>query len=127
MLLETFLSKFLPTPEPFRRKDALGWVWEFLYIYLWDPSTILNREGGFLFRNLDAIESRNFIMSSCFSCWISGNGFKSPAGFSKKAFKSRDLTPPKAFKFQDLKPPKDFRFQDLKPLRCDQRLLKSDI
>ena len=34
LLLETFLLKFLPAPEPFRRKDALGWVWGFLYIYL---------------------------------------------------------------------------------------------
>ena len=34
LLLETFLVKFLPAPEPFRRKDALGWVWGFLYIYL---------------------------------------------------------------------------------------------
>ena len=34
LLLETFLLKFVPAPEPFRRKDALGWVWGFLYIYL---------------------------------------------------------------------------------------------
>ena len=27
LLLENFLLKFLSTPEPFRRKDALGWVW----------------------------------------------------------------------------------------------------
>ena len=30
---------------------------------------------GLLFRKLDAIYSRNFIMSSCCSCWISGKGF----------------------------------------------------
>ena len=34
LLLETLLVKFLPAPEPFQRKDALGWVWGFLYIYL---------------------------------------------------------------------------------------------
>ena len=35
LLLETFLVKFLPAPEPFWRKDALGWVWGFfIYIYL---------------------------------------------------------------------------------------------
>ena len=32
-LLETLLVKFLPEPEPFRSKDALGWVRGFLYIY----------------------------------------------------------------------------------------------
>ena len=33
LLLETFLVKFLPAPEPFWRKDSLGWVWGGLYIY----------------------------------------------------------------------------------------------
>ena len=33
LLLETFLLKFLPAPEPFQRKDALGWVRVF-YIYI---------------------------------------------------------------------------------------------
>ena len=75
LLLETLLVKFLPAPEPFLRKDDLGWVWGFLYIYLYDPSTILNREGGLSFWNLVSIESRNFIMRSCFSCWISDKGF----------------------------------------------------
>ena len=32
LLLETFLVKFLLAPEPFLRKDALGWVWGFSYI-----------------------------------------------------------------------------------------------
>ena len=34
LLLETFLLKFLPAPEPFWCKDTLGWVWGFIYIYL---------------------------------------------------------------------------------------------
>ena len=68
LLLETFLLKFLPAPEPFRRKDALGWVWGF-FIYLSvgsfnDPE----QGGGFSFRNIDATESRNVIMGSCFLC-----------------------------------------------------------
>ena len=33
LLLETLLVKFLPVPEPFWRKYALGWVWG-LFIYL---------------------------------------------------------------------------------------------
>ena len=33
LLLETLLVKFLPVTKPFWRKDALGWVWGFLYIY----------------------------------------------------------------------------------------------
>ena len=52
LLLETFLVKFLPAPKPFQCKDALGWDWRFLYIYLQDPSTILNGEGIFRFGNL---------------------------------------------------------------------------
>ena len=27
LLLETLLVNFLPAPEPFWRKDDLGWVW----------------------------------------------------------------------------------------------------
>ena len=34
LLLETLLIKFLLAPKPFQRKYTLGWVWEFLYIYL---------------------------------------------------------------------------------------------
>ena len=34
LLLEMFLVKFFPAPESFWRKDALGWFWGFLYIYL---------------------------------------------------------------------------------------------
>ena len=33
LLLETLMVKFLPAPEPFQRKYALGLVWGF-YIYL---------------------------------------------------------------------------------------------
>ena len=29
LILETFLVKFLPAPEHFRRKILLGWVWDF--------------------------------------------------------------------------------------------------
>ena len=75
LLLETFLVKFLYTLEPFRRKDALGWVWG-LVIYLFVGSFDNPERGGELsFRNLDAIERRDFIMSSCCSCWISGKCF----------------------------------------------------
>ena len=33
LLLETLLVNFLPAPEPFRRKDALGRFWRF-FMYL---------------------------------------------------------------------------------------------
>ena len=48
LLLETFLLKLLPAPEPFRRKDALGWVWGFL-IYLSVGSFNDPEQGGGLF------------------------------------------------------------------------------
>ena len=65
LLLETLLVNFLPAPEPFWRKDALGWVWG-LYIYLFVGSFDDPEQGGELsFRNLYAIDGRNFIMSSC--------------------------------------------------------------
>ena len=92
-VLETLIVNFLPAPKPFRRKDALGLVWGF-FIYLFvGPFDNPERGGGLSFRNLAAIDSRNFIMSSCCSCWISGKNFESPAGFSTKAFKSQYLTP----------------------------------
>ena len=47
-LLENFLLKFLPAPKPFRRKDALGWVWGFL-IYLFVGSFDDPEQGGELF------------------------------------------------------------------------------
>ena len=48
----------------------------YLFTYLFVGSFDNPERGGELsFRNLDAIESRNFIMSSCCSCWISGKGF----------------------------------------------------
>ena len=72
LLLETLLVKFLPAPEPFRRKDALGWVWGF-FIYLFVGSSNDPERGGeLLFRKLDEIESSNFFISSF---WISGKGF----------------------------------------------------
>ena len=48
LLLETFLLKFLPAPELFRRKDALGWVWVF-FIYLSVGSFNDPEQGGGLF------------------------------------------------------------------------------
>ena len=75
LLLETFLVRFSPRPNPFGAKMLQVGFEFFKYIYLQDTSTILNREGSFSFRSLDAIESRNFNMSSCFSCWISGKVF----------------------------------------------------
>ena len=61
LLLETLLVKFLPAPDPFWNKYALGRVWG-LYIYLFvgsfdDPE----RSGELSFRKLNAIESRNLI------------------------------------------------------------------
>ena len=71
LLLETLLVNFLPAPESFRRKDSLGWVWGF-FIYLFEGSFDDPERGGeLLFWKLDAIDSRNFIMISCYSCWIS--------------------------------------------------------
>ena len=61
MLLENLLVKFLPAPKPFQRKYALGWVWGFIYIYLLDPSTILNGEGIFCFGK--SMQSRAGILS----------------------------------------------------------------
>ena len=34
LFLETLQVNFLPAPKLFWHKDALGWVWGFLYIYL---------------------------------------------------------------------------------------------
>ena len=69
LLLETLLVKFLPAPEPFRRKDALGWVWEF-YIYLFVGSfDNPEGEGELSFQKLNAINIRNFITSSCLISW----------------------------------------------------------
>ena len=34
LFLDTLLVKFLPAPKHFWCKDALGWFWEFVYIYL---------------------------------------------------------------------------------------------
>ena len=65
LLLETLLVNFLSVPVPFRRKDALGWVWGFLIYVLVGFFNYPERGGELSFRNLDAIESRNFIMSSC--------------------------------------------------------------
>ena len=48
LLLETFLVKFLPAPEPFRLKDALGWVWGF-FIYLFLGSFDNPEQGGGIF------------------------------------------------------------------------------
>ena len=48
LLLENFLVKFLPAPEPFRRKYALGWVWGF-FIYLSVGSFDDPEHGGELF------------------------------------------------------------------------------
>ena len=67
LLLETLLVKFLPAPEPFWSKDALGWVWEF-FIYLFIGSFNDPERGGELsFWNLDAIENRdsNMLRSWC--------------------------------------------------------------
>ena len=45
-------------------------------IYLFVGSFDDPKRGGELsFQKLDAIESRNFVMCSCCSCWISGKGF----------------------------------------------------
>ena len=75
LLSENFLVKFLPAPEPFRRKDALGWFWGFLYIYLQDPSTVLNGEENFRFRS-----------SMQLRAWILLLAPAAPAGFPAKAF-----------------------------------------
>ena len=48
LLLETFLAMFLPAPETFRRKDALGWVWGFL-IYLFVGYFDDPEQGGGIF------------------------------------------------------------------------------
>ena len=46
------------------------------FIYLFVGSFDNPEQGGGLyFRKLDAIERRNFIISSCHSCWIPGKGF----------------------------------------------------
>ena len=47
------------------------------FIFLFVGSFDDPEQGGelFLFQNFDAIRSRNFIMSSWFSCWIYGKGF----------------------------------------------------
>ena len=48
----------------------------YLFIYLFVGSFDGPERGGELsFRKLDAIESRNFVMISCCSCWISVKGF----------------------------------------------------
>ena len=48
LLLETLLVKFIPAPEPFWRKYALGWVWGF-YIYLFVGSFDDTEQGGGIF------------------------------------------------------------------------------
>ena len=49
LLLEKFLLKFLPVPEPFCCKDNLLWVWEF-FIYLFVGSFDDPEQGGKIFR-----------------------------------------------------------------------------
>ena len=48
LLLETFLVNFLSAPEPFRRKNALGWVWGF-FIYIFAGSFNDPEQRGELF------------------------------------------------------------------------------
>ena len=65
LLLETLLLNFLPATKPFWRKNVLGWV-RFIYIYLFLGSFDDTERGGEIsFLKINAIESRNFIMSSC--------------------------------------------------------------
>ena len=75
LLLETFLSKVLPAPEPFQRKDALGWVWGF-YISI---CSILRRSwtGRGAFRFGISMQLRAGIL-----LWAPAY----PAGFPAKAF-----------------------------------------
>ena len=55
LLLETLLVKFLPAPEPFQRKDPLGWFWGF-YKYLFVGSfNNTEQGGGLMFRNINLI------------------------------------------------------------------------
>ena len=49
LLLEKFLVKLLPAPEPFQRKYALAWVWGFS-IYLFVGSFDNFEQGRELFR-----------------------------------------------------------------------------
>ena len=86
LLLETFLVKFLPAPEPFRLKDALGWVWGF-FIYLFlgsfdDPEqggggfvseSRCNREQEFYYEIL--LRMLDFQQRLLISCWIFNKGF----------------------------------------------------
>ena len=96
-LLETFLVKFLPLPEPFRRKYSLGWVWGF-FIYLFVGSFDDPERGGGIF----VLEARcnqeqefyyelllllmDFRKRLLISCWIFDKGFQirrfdTPKGF----------------------------------------------
>ena len=84
--METFLVKFLPAPEPFRRKDALGWVWGFL-IYLFvgsfdDPEQVgelfvseyrCNLEQEFYYELLLLL--LDFWQRLLISCWIFDKSF----------------------------------------------------
>ena len=123
LLLESFLLKFLPAPEPFRRKDALGWVWGFFYISI---CRILQRSwtGRGDFRFEISMQLRAGILS-----WAPA----SHAEFLEKAFKllldfRQRLLNPEIWHPQRLLNSKmAFRFQDLKPLRCNRMLLNFDI
>ena len=75
LILETLLVEFLPATKPFLRIYALGWVWGFfIYLFL-GPFDDPEWGGELSFRKIDAIKSRNFIMSSCCYFWIFVKGF----------------------------------------------------
>ena len=86
LLFETFLLKFLPATEPFRRKDALGWVWGF-FIYLSVGSFNDPEQGGGLFVSKFRCNWEqecyyeillfmlNFRQRLLNSCWIFDRGF----------------------------------------------------
>ena len=86
LLLENFLVNFLPTPEPFRRKDALGWVWRF-FIYLFVGSFNDPEQGGELFVSESQCNQEqefyyellllllDFRQRLLIPCWIFDKGF----------------------------------------------------
>ena len=97
LLLEGFLVNFLPAPKPFRRKDALGWVWEF-FIYLFVGSFDDPEQGGGLFVSESRYNREHefyyellllllgFQQRLLISCWIFDNGFKIPRFYTPKGF-----------------------------------------
>ena len=86
LLLETFLVKFLPAPEPFWCKDSLGWVWGF-FIHLFVGSFDDPEQGGGLFVSEFRCNREqefyyellllllDFRQRLLISCWIFDKGF----------------------------------------------------